>query len=205
MDDPRIYITAILVPLGFFLIRERRLYILGLGWVFLSFLPQSLSGMTSLDPRDVISVSISRQLYLPSAGAAIAFTALLAGIRDRFSQRTAVVVILLFLLLYIPWNFTRVSVRGQQWRDVGIPMLQFLTALKKAVPQLPPNTYIHMDARPTGRAYVQQGLRAFYHTPSIYWIVDPDKFQPKAGDTALRLSPRFEQNGDVRITVSPLD
>jgi hypothetical protein len=204
MNDPRIYLTAALIPLSFFLVKDRRLLLLGLGWVFLTFLPQSLSGMSQFEPNDVISLSLSRHLYLPSAGAAIAYTALFAGLLDRFSTRVAVTAAALFLLMFVPYNYNLLSSRGEQWYLIGDPMQRFLTNIKKIYPQFPPNTHIFVVNRPTGRAFIQQALRVFYKNESITYINNPENFKPKTGETAFLITCSLLPDGDVHVDLSPI-
>lgn len=205
MSEPRIYLTAVIIPLGLFFIKDRRLLILGLGWIFLSFLPQSLSGMSLFEPKDVISVSLSRHLYLPSAGVAIVYTALLAGLRERFSMNATVIATLFFMLIYLPYNYKLVSSRGEQWHFIGDPMKRFLTNIRKLVPQFPPNTHVFVVNTPSGRAFIQQALRAFYKDPSITYIVDPNSFQPKPGETAFLITCSLGIDGDVLVNLSPFE
>ena len=204
MNDSRIYLTATLIPLSFLVTKDRRLLILGLGWIFLSFLPQSLSGMTQYEPTDVISVSLSRHLYLPSAGAAIAFTALLVGLRERFSAPIVVAATLLFLVLFIPYNYKLVSARGDQWFEIGDPMKRFLTNVKKLVPQFPPNSHVFVINTPAGRAFIQQSLRAFYNNQSITYIVDPNNFHLKPGESEFLIECNLLPDGDVNVQLLPL-
>lgn len=205
MDDPRLYITAALIPLSLVLVKDRRLLILGLGWIFLTFLPQSFSGMSKLEPMDVISVSLSRHLYLPSIGAAVVYTALLAGVRERFSKKVAVSVAAVFLVVFAVHNYGLVSARGEQWFEIGDPMRRFLTNIKKLVPQFPPNTHIFVINTPTGRAFIEQSLRAFYHNQSITYIVHPESFHPKPGETAILVICSLDPDGDVHVQVSPFE
>lgn len=204
MNDPRIFITAALVPLSFLLVKDRRLLILGLGWIFFAFLPQSLSGMSQFEPEDVISVSLSRHLYLPSVGAAVVYTALLVGVRDRFSVPISVSSVLLFMVLFVPVNYKLVSSRGEQWLEIGDPMRRFLDAIKKVVPQFPPNTRIFAINTPTGRAFIQQSLRAFYHNQSITYIIDINNYNLKPGETGLLITCDPKLDGAMNVRVSPL-
>ncbi|MEK9148652.1 MAG: hypothetical protein AAB267_01255, partial [Candidatus Desantisbacteria bacterium] len=82
--DPFIYITALLILFYFMLIKDRRMLLLGVGWVFLTFLPQSLTA-TGYNPTYLIN-SISRHLYLPSVGPAIVFSVILLAIKERFPR-----------------------------------------------------------------------------------------------------------------------
>jgi len=203
LQDPRIYLTAVLIPLSFLLVKDRRLLLFGYGWVFLAFLPQSLSGMSQFGPSDVISLSLSRHLYLPSAGAAIAYTALCAGLSERFSTRVALAAAILFLLLFVPYNFKQISARGEEWLSIGSPMERFLINVKKIHPQLPANTYVFVVNTPTGRAFIQQALRVFYNNETITYIVDPKNFHPKPGETALLFTCHLTPDYDVLVQSSP--
>ncbi len=202
--NPGIYITALLIPLSLILIKDRRLLLLGLGWIFLSFLPQSLSGMSQFNPNDVISVSLSRHLYLPSAGAAIAYTALLISVRERFPLLITIIVSAFFLVSFTVYNYGQLSVRGKQWHEIGDPMKRFLTNIKKLAPQFAPNTKIFVINTPTGRAFIQQALRVFYNNPSITYIVDINNFRPKPEENAVLITCSLTPDGDVRVQMSPI-
>ena len=201
-NDFRIYLTCLLVPLSFLLVKERRLLLFGYGWVFVTFLPQSLSTLTQLEPRFLCN-SLSRHLYLPSAGVAIVYACLLVRIRDRFSHRAALVSGALFLVLFLSYNYLEARARGLSWLEEGEPMRTFMTALRKEVPQFPPNTYLFVNNAPTGRAFMQQGLRGFYRNPAITWINDPNTFHPKPGDTALLINCIWRSERSVRLEFFP--
>ena len=204
LDDPRIYLTAVLIVASFFVVKDRRLLILGLGWVFLSFQPQSLAALSQFEPRYIFS-SLSRHLYLPSIGAAIAYVAVAAGLRDRFSLRVAAGATLVFLLLFIPYNYNLLTARAAVWRDDGAPTKVFLTEIQRVIPQFPPNTFIYVENAPTGRAYIQQALRIFYKNNTITWIVDPNRFHPKAGETGVAILCNWQPDGSsVSLQTFPL-
>jgi hypothetical protein len=203
MDDPRIYITATLIPLSFVLVKDRRLLILGLGWIFFSFLPQSLSSVSQFEPRFLCN-SLSRHLYLPSIGAALVYTAVLIGVRERFSRQVAVVTAVLFLSLYIPYNYSLLASRGAQWRDDGFKMESFLSNMKKIAPQLPPDTYYYMESFPTGRAFVQQALRGIYNNHSITYIVNPANFHPKPNDNVIDIECIWDDVKGVLVKVTKI-
>lgn len=203
IGDPRIYVTALLIVAALVLVKDRRLLLLGLGWIFLTFLPQSLSNLSQFEPRFIFS-SLSRHLYLPSAGAAIAYTAILAELKDRFSPKVAMVSAALFLTLFLSHNYNQLQKRGEEWRDDGEPTKLFLESIRKVVPEFPPNTHIYVNNGPTGRAYIQQSLRAFYKNSTIYWIVDPATYRRKPGETALIIDCYWPQQGDVLFSIRPL-
>lgn len=200
MGDIRIFITAALLPLSVAFARDRRLVLLGLGWVFFAFLPQSLCNLSQFEPRYIFS-SLSRHLYLPSIGAAIVYVAILAGIRDRFSPKAAAVAAVLFLAAYLPYNYGQAHARGVTWREDGEPVKLYLTEIRKVVPQFPPDTFIFVNNPPTGRAYVQQSMRAFYNTRGITWIVDPLKFVPKPGQSAFFIDCIWGYDGRIRFSI----
>ena len=204
-SNPFVYITAILVPLSFLFVKNHRLLILGLCWIFLSFLPQSLSNMSQFLPGDMLGQSLSRHLYLPSIGAALVYTALIYGIRDRFSARLAVVSTIFFLLFYVPYNYRLLSARGEQWYEVGNLMKRFLITIKKTVPQFPPNTHVYVVNTPAGRAFIENSLRAFYKNDSITYIVNPQNYHPKPGETAVLITCNLTMQGDVTVQLSPFE
>lgn len=200
MNDIRIYATAALLPMALFFTRDRRLLLLGLGWVFFTFLPQSLCNLSQFEPRHIFS-SLSRHLYIPSIGAAMVYAAILSGVRDRFSPKVAVLAAVLFLACYLPYNYRLAQSRGMEWRADGEPVKLFLTEIRKVVPQFPPNTFVYVNDPPTGRAYVQQSMRAFYRTSEITWIVDPLKFMPKPGQNAFFIDCLWLPDGHIRFNI----
>lgn len=200
LSDIRIFVTAVLLPFSFAFVKDRRLILLGLGWIFFSFLPQSLCNLSQFEPKYIFS-SLSRHLYIPSIGAAMVYAALLSGVRDRFSPKVAVLVAVLFLAAYLPYNYRLVQSRGMEWRDDGEPVKFFLAEIRKVVPQFPPNTFVYVNNPPTGRAYVQQSMRAFYQTSGITWIVDPSKFLPKPGQNAFFIDCFWFPGGRVEFNI----
>lgn len=186
LGDPRIYLTAIAIPASLFWVRDRRLLLFGLGWVFLAFLPQSLSNLSQFDPKYIFN-SLSRHLYLPSVGAAFCYAVLLREAGRRWGKVAGYTLAALALCGFVWNNYRWIDKRGELWAQEGRPVKVFLAALKQRVPRFPTDTYFFSINGPTGRAYMQQSLRAFYNNPSITWIVDPTTFVPKPGQTALLL------------------
>jgi hypothetical protein len=182
--DPRIYAAAILIPLSLLWVKDRRLLLFGLGWVFLSFLPQSLSSLSQFEPKYIFN-SISRHLYLPSVGAAFCYAVILRDTWLRFGRFIGYGLAVIVFCGFVRVNHTRMLERGKTWGDDGKPVKTFLVELKKKVSQFPPNTYFFALNGPTGRAYMQKSLRAFYNNPTITWIVDPTTYIQKPGQTAL--------------------
>lgn len=182
ITDPLIYITALLIPLSFIFAKERKILLLGYGWILFTFLPQSLTAIGRFDPPYLIN-SISRILYLPSVGSAIVIATALSSFKDRFPSKVFLVVCIVFFSFFVSMNYNRVQVRGEQWRRDGQPMKRFLYSLKKVQPAFPLNSYVHVVDGPVGRAYIQQSLRAFYKNPKIYWVNNPQEVKLKEGDS----------------------
>lgn len=183
-SDPRIYVAAFVIPALFIWVKEKRLLAFGLCWVFLSFLPQSLSSLSQFEPKYIFN-SISRHLYLPSVGAALCYGVLLSDSIKRFGRIIGGVAAIAVFCGFFRVNHHWLNERGNTWASDGRPVQIFLTELKKQVAAFPPDTYFFSINGPTGRAYMQQSLRAFYGNPTITWIVDPAKYVQKPGQTAL--------------------
>jgi hypothetical protein len=186
MNDPRIYATAIILPALLFWVKDRRLMLFGLGWVFLSFLPQSLSSLSQFEPKYIFN-SVSRHMYLPSVGAAFCYAVVLRDVWQRWGKAIGYLLSVVVFALFIWHNYGSMNSRGKAWAEDGKPVKVFLTAMKERVPQFPQDTWFFALNGPTGRAYMQQSLRAFYKNPTITWIVDPMKYVQQPGQTALLL------------------
>lgn len=182
INNPLIYITAFLIPLSFIFTKERKILLLGYGWILFTFLPQSLSAIGRFDPVYIFN-SISRSLYLPSVGSAIVIATILTNFKERLPSKAFLIICVVFFSFYISLNYNRVQVRGEQWRRDGQPMKRFLYSLKKVQPTFPQNSYVHVVDGPVGRAYIQQSLRAFYKNPKIYWVNNPQEVELKEGDS----------------------
>ena len=172
-ENPFIYITAIFILLCFLLIRDRKWLLFGLGWTFVTFLPQSLTSLSRFDAPYLLN-SISRHLYLPSVGPAILFSVMLQYLKGHLKLRSFVIASSLFFTVFIFINYERVEARGKEWREEGERMRKFLFSLKKIQPTLPENSYICLLAGPEG-SYTLPSVRAFYKNPKIYWTDDPRK------------------------------
>lgn len=182
--NPYIYLTVIAAIAAFFLVRDRKLLLFGYIWILVTFLPQSLSAIGQFEPKYIFN-SISRLLYLPGVGVSIVLALLLSQLDRVMPKKAALVATGVLLALFFSMNYSRVQKRGTEWMEEAEPVRVFLTELKKLVPQLPRNTYFYSINGPTGRAYMQQSLRACYGNPTITWIVDPTRYLPKPGETAL--------------------
>lgn len=169
-----IYIALALISVSFLLVKERKLLWFGYGWIFISFLPSSLSGLGQFEPIYLFN-SISRYLYTVSVGSAIVFSVILLSIKERFSQKVFMITSMSFFVVFILINYGRVNERGKKWQEGGILMKIFLSNFKNLQPSLSENSSVHIINSPIGRAYIQQSLRAFYGNPKIYWVDDPIK------------------------------
>ncbi|KAF0219259.1 MAG: hypothetical protein FD174_2345 [Geobacteraceae bacterium] len=182
LDDPFVYVTALLIPVSLIFVKEKKLLIFGYAWVFFTFLPQSLTGLGQFEPRVIVN-SISRYLYITSIGSSLVFGAVLTGIRERFPGKVRFAVCSLFLTAFVWINYSRVQSRGNEWRASGAPVEDFIYSLKGVMPAFPDRAHVHVVNSPTGRAFIQQAMRAFYGTPDILWVDDPRTVSLKAGDS----------------------
>jgi hypothetical protein len=181
MTDPRLYVTGFLVPLLFLFVREKRMLTFGYLWIFLTFLPSSLTSITSFEPSRFPN-SISRLLYTPSIGVSLVMALTLVTFKDRFGGKVFSIVSVVFLVLFVSINFGRVRERGMEWKDSGTRCEEFITDLQLMVPQMPENSYFSISYGPTSAGFTQQMLRAFYKNPKIYVNQDPDKIALAPGD-----------------------
>lgn len=200
LNNPAIYITPLGIIASFFWVHDKRLLYLGYGWIFITFLPQSLTSLGQLEPKIIIN-SISRYMYITSIGSSLILGAIIINVRERFSKKVFYFVMFLFFSSFIMLSYRAVQARGNQWREDGEPTARFLTAIKKAIPVFPPNSYIYVVNAPTGRAFVQQSLRAFYGNPGITWIVDPNNYIHKPGEHAFLVICNWRDNGDVDLDI----
>jgi hypothetical protein len=73
----------------------------------------------------------------------------------------------------------------------------YLAELGKIMPAFPPDSFVYVNNPPTGRAYVQQSMRAFYRNPAITWIKTPEKYRRKPGERAFLIN--IDWDGPARI------
>lgn len=198
--QPLFYCSVIALPAAFVLSKDRRLLLFALGWIFLTFLPQSLTSLGQFEPKYLFN-SMSRYLYIVSLGPAMVYAALLSGLRRRLPDIFSFSLILLFMLFFVWSNHANVEKRGFAWREDAAPVEVFLPRMKQVMPTFPPNSYIYVENAPTGRAYVQQSMRAYYQNPSITWIGDPTTFVKKPGDSAFLILVEWGHNGVANIFI----
>lgn len=198
--QPLFYCSVIALPAAFVLSKDRRLLLFALGWIFLTFLPQSLTSLGQFEPKYLFN-SISRYLYIVSLGPAMVYATLLSGLRKRLPNIFSISLILIFILFFVWFNHVNVKKRGVAWREDAAPVEVFLPKMKQVMPTFPPNSYIFVVNAPTGRAYVQQSMRAYYQNPSITWIVDPTKYVRKPGESAFLILVQWGQNDVANIFI----
>ncbi len=178
-----LYLIPITLLIMLFFLPRRRELCFAFGWIFLTFVPQSFTSLGQFVPKYLFN-SMSRYLFLPSAGAALALAVVLVGIGSRWGRKVGATVAVIVIGLYFNVHYSRVHERGSVWGNDAEPVRTFLREMKIVIPQFPPHSYVAVLDAPTGRAYVQQSLRASYQNPDITWIVDPLKYHPKNGENA---------------------
>lgn len=167
-------LTAVGLTTALLLTKDRRLLLFGIGWVFFTFLPQSISSLSEFEPKYIFN-SISRHLYLPSVGASLVLSALLIQVRERVPLGKYVMI--LAVIGHLTFQYGRVQKRGAEWAEVALPLKTYLEELGRTVPRMPPNTHFFVESPPTGRAYMQLSMRAFYRDPTLEWIVNPETYR----------------------------
>ncbi|SNB44987.1 hypothetical protein [Geobacter sp. DSM 9736] len=176
-----VYLTVLLIPVSFLIVRDRRLLLFGYLWVFLAFLPQSLTGLGQFEPRVIVN-SVSRYLYITSIGSSIVFASILMRGRGILPKRWWYLLCAAVLVIFVFFHYQRVKVRGELWMKYGNDMKEFVAEMKRVVPALSGKCHVHVVNGPGGRAFIQQALRAFYANPEIYWIDDPEQTGVPAGE-----------------------
>lgn len=197
-SSPPVYLTALFLILCSFLKESRRLLIFGCLWVILAFLPESLTRLGQLEPRVIVN-SISRYLYITSIGSSVVFAAVLAGLRKWVPKGVWYGVAAGMLCLFVAVHYPQVRVRGEEWQTAGTDVVGFLSETVKVLPALPSPSYVHVINRPTGRAFMQQALRAIYGNPDIQYVDDVvvAKNEDKKPLYVIRYLPGSEQPVEV--------
>jgi len=195
-SNPFLYLIPVALASAIFWVPQKRELALCYGWIFLTFVPQSLTSLGQFSPP-LLSNSVSRYLFLPSAGAALALALVLAGIGSRWGKKVGVAVSVVVLGLYFSVHYARVQERGSEWGSNAEKVREFVQELRKVVPRFPANSCVFVLNSPTGRAYVQQALRASYGTTDITWIVDPLKYHPKGNEKGFLIDCSWLENSVV--------
>ncbi len=201
---PAMFFTGLFLLAALVFTRDRRLMLFAIAWVFVSFLPQSLSSLSQFEPKYIFN-SISRHLYLPSVGACMVLAAVLVQLQERLRPHygRSLVVVAVAALLY--FNYGRIQQRGQEWAAEGRPVKAFLAQIGKILPAFPDNSRFYVENSPTGRAYMQLAMRAYYENPTLWWIVNPDKYVIKPGEPVFLIDCNWYTQDDVRLVVQRLN
>lgn len=171
---PDLYLFLLFIPISFFLAKDKKLLLFGYTWVFISFLPQSFTSATSINPKYSTLTSLSRHLYLPSVGSAIVFALLLFSIKEKFNKKIFIGCTSFFLVSFLMLHHYRIKERGEEWQYSGLVMKNFLSGVQSQINTFEgTSAYVHAMGAPEGRAYVQRALRAFYKNENIVWVDDP--------------------------------
>ena len=166
-------ILLAVIPVALYCNRNRKMFLFGLGWIFITFLPQSYSSTTQYSPKYFFA-SISRHLYIPSVGAAIVVAVILLFTFKAAHRNKVNVAVAAFLCLLLFYNAPQVHERSRQWGDRrdADEMRIFLATLKAYYPVLDDGAHIIVDNPPTGRAYMTRALSAFYQR-DVFFVDDP--------------------------------
>lgn len=181
VTNPFIYCAAVLIPLSFFIVTDKKLLCFAYLWVFVTFIPQSFSGQSQFGTT-MLGTSISRHLYLPSIGSSLALAALLTSFHYKWPRHRYWALCLLILGSYMCVNYVRVQERGKCWKQEGEDMSNFLFDMKRSLPTLPEKLYFTVTRPPEGRAFMQAAVRTFYKNPNIFWKDSIDQLKALPGD-----------------------
>lgn len=195
---PAMIFTGLLLPAALLFTKDRRLMLFAIGWVFVTFLPQSLSSLSQFEPKYIFN-SISRHLYLPSVGASMVIAAVIMQLRDRlpYSLGRLIVVPTVAALCY--FNYGRIQERGSEWANEARPIKAYLGQIGKVVPAFPDNSHFIVEDPPTGRAYVQLAMRAYYRNATLWWIAEPDKYVFKPNEPVFLIKCLWRSEDDVLV------
>lgn len=121
--------------------------------------------------------------------------------RDKLSKNIYYFALVIFFSAFILLSYRSVQARGEQWRENGEATDRFLMAIKRAIPTFPPNSYIFVVDPPTGRAYLQQSLNAFYGGLGLTLVIDPKSYRLKPGDNAYLVVCNWKPDGNVDLDI----
>lgn len=192
--NPLAYFSSAAVFITLLLVKDRKIIFFAFFWIVVTFLPQSLTAVGQLEPQNLPN-SISRYLYIVSIGPAMVYAALMLSFKERFSSRVFIVCAATCFGVFGWINYTNVQQRGWAWKEEAAPVAHYFIALDKIMPSFPPNSFVYVDNAPTGRAFVQQAMRAYYRHPSITWINNPASYQRKPGEKAFFIDISWGKTG----------
>ena len=202
--DPSLYLAGLTLLMSIFLAGNRKYLFFALIWVLVTFLPQSLASSPESFAGKMIVNSISRYLYLPSAGAALIYALAVIRLKRMFPANFGNIVCVLILAVYLAVNYCRVQQRGEEWAEKGVPMRTMLRELKRMVPSFPPYSYVlaRRTALPTERNFFEQALRSFYNNRKLYYIYNERTFVPLPDMTVYIIEIWWLSPTDVRLVVT---
>ncbi|MBJ6749272.1 hypothetical protein [Geomonas anaerohicana] len=166
MQDVRIYITALLIPLSFLLVKDRKVLLLGFLWIIVTFAPSSLTSIGVFDPRSFTS-STSRFYYAPAAGVAIVLAACLDQVRVWTGRQKGYAIAVLFCAGYLALNVPRIHARGDAWSHSAEHARSFTAAMKQLAPTVPAGSYMVLDTQYKPVGWMWQALNVAYLTSGI--------------------------------------
>ena len=201
---PAMVITGLVIPAALIFTKDRRLILFAIGWIFVTFLPQSLSSLSQFEPKYIFN-SISRHLYLPSVGVSMVIAAIIVQLQDRLQPFIGRIFVVLGVVALLYFNYERIQTRGSEWAADGRPAKTFLAAIGKVMKSFPDNSHFYVENAPTGRAYVLLAMRAFYQNPTFIWIAEPDRYTIKPNEPAFLIRCFWDIQENVWLTVDRLD
>jgi len=180
--------------IAWFVSRKRKILIFGVAWVFLTFLPQSYSNLSQFNPSYLFN-SISRHLYIPSVGTAIAIAAI--ALYSLPGERKWLVNGVVFVLLagLFALNAPLAHARSIEWGNSSLEMRLFLHKLKSYYPFFEKGTHIIVESPPVGRGYMTRALRAFYDHNVTYVNAESILSLDMSKITALYVVKPLEEGG----------
>jgi hypothetical protein len=199
--NPLAYFAAIAVAASLLLVKDRKPLLFAFCWIVITFLPQSLTSLGQFEPR-FLANSISRYLYIVSIGPPLVYASLLTNLKERLDGKVFLAVALIGVGIYGWINYANIQQRGQQWQQDAAPVALYLEAIGKVMPAFPPNSFVYVEPPPTGRAFVQQSMRAYYRNPSITWITDPEHYRRQPGERAFLININWGPGGIDGIQIT---
>lgn len=167
-----VYLFAAIIVLAILIVaRERKVLLFALGWIFLTFLPQSLGGSGHLKAEYLVD-SISRYLYFPSIGSSLFMAASLLELRTRL-KKTGIIACTILFAGFLKINYSRVIDRGTDWDNHARVIENLIYTIKKNTPDFPQGAKFHIMNAPVGRAFAQQAFRVYFRNPTITWTDNP--------------------------------
>jgi len=77
----------------------------------------------------------------------------------------------------------------------------YLAAIGTVMKSFPDNSHFYVEDAPTGRAYMQLAMRAFYQNPTLFWIANPDRYMITPNEPAYLIRCFWDVQDNVQVTV----